>query len=266
MPAPTKAAKPSLDSLALFGGSPLFAEPLHVGRPSFAASKRQVLARIEQVLDRRFVTNNGPLVQELEAKVAEFLKVEHCVAVVNGTVGLELVARALELRGDVIVPGFTFIATAHAFHWLGLRPVFCDVDRRSHALDPRRLEECLTPATSAVVGVHLWGEPCDVAALQAFADRHRLALLFDAAHAFGCAEAGRMIGGFGCAEVFSFHATKFFQTFEGGAVTTDDGELAKRLRLLRNFGFAGFDTVVDYGTNGKMTELSAAMGLVALEG
>jgi dTDP-4-amino-4,6-dideoxygalactose transaminase len=266
MPAPTKTAKLTLEDLALFGGSPRFPEPLHVGRPDFTASKQQVLARIEQVLDRRFVTNNGPLVQELEARVAERLGVKHCIAVVNGTLGLEMVARALELRGEVIVPGFTFIATAHAFEWLGLRPVFCDVDPRSHSLDPRRLEECLSDATSAVVGVHLWGEPCDVPALASFAERHRLALLFDAAHAFLCSRGGRMVGGFGRAEVFSFHATKFFQTFEGGAITTDDDALAKRLRLLRNFGFAGYDSVVDFGTNAKMTELSAAMGLVALEG
>jgi dTDP-4-amino-4,6-dideoxygalactose transaminase len=212
------------------------------------------------------VTNNGPLVQELEARVAELLRVKHCVAVVNGTVGLELLARALELRGEVIVPGFTFIATAHAFSWLGLRPVFCDVDPRTHSLDPRLLEECWSEATSAVVGVHLWGEPCDVEALTSFAERHGLPLLFDAAHAFHCSRAGRMVGGFGRAEVFSFHATKFFQTFEGGAITTDDDALAKRLRLLRNFGFAGYDSVVDLGTNGKMTELCAAMGLVALEG
>ena len=262
---PTQTAKLSIDGLALFGGAPRFQEPLHVGRPDFTATRERLLARIGEVLDRRFVTNNGPLVQELEARVAELLRVKHCVSVVNGTIGLELLARALELRGEVIVPGFTFIATAHAFHWLGLRPVFCDVDRRTHSLDPRRLEECLSDATSAIVGVHLWGEPCDVPALADFAARHHLALLFDAAHAFHCSRGGRMVGGFGRAEVFSFHATKFFQTFEGGAITTDDDALAARLRLLRNFGFAGYDSVVDEGTNGKMTELSAAMGLVALE-
>jgi dTDP-4-amino-4,6-dideoxygalactose transaminase len=265
MPAPIEAAKLSLDDLALFGGAPRFKEPLHVGRPNFAESRARFMARVGEILESRFVTNNGPLVQELEARIAETLRVAHCVAVVNGTLGLELLARALDLSGEVIVPGFTFIATAHAFEWVGLRPVFCDVDPRSHALDPGRLEGCLSAETSAVVGVHLWGEPCDVEALQAFAERHRLSLLFDAAHAFGCSRGGRMLGGFGRAEVFSFHATKFFHTFEGGAITTNDAALAARLRLLRNFGFAGYDSVVDVGTNAKMNELCAAMGLVALE-
>lgn len=265
MPAPTKTAKLSLENLAVFGGTPRFPEPLHVGRPNFEGSRQRLLDRIGGILDRRWVTNNGPVVQELEARVAEKLSVGHCVAVVNGTVGLELLARALDLEGEVIVPGFTFIATAHAFQWLGLRPVFCDVDPRTHSLDPGKLQECLSEATRAVVGVHLWGEPCDVEGLQAFAERHRLTLLFDAAHAFSCSRKGRMVGGFGRAEVFSFHATKFFHTFEGGAITTNDAALAARLRLLRNFGFAGYDSVVDVGTNGKMTELAAAMGLVALE-
>lgn len=262
MPAPT--AKLCVEDLAVFGGTPRFTEPLHVGRPSFG-DRRRLLDRIEQILDRRWVTNNGPVVQEFEARVAEKLGVSHCVAVVNGTIGLELLARALELSGEIVVPAFTFIATAHAFEWLGLRPVFCDVDPRTHTLDARRLEECLTADTRAVVGVHLWGEPCDIEGLAAFTAKHRLELLFDAAHAFACSWRGRMIGGFGHAEVFSFHATKFFHTFEGGAITTNDGGLSQRLRLMRNFGFAGYDSVVEVGTNAKMTELAAAMGLHALE-
>lgn len=266
MPVPAKAAKTTLDDLAAFGGTPRFAEPLHVGRPAFGPALRgRLMERIAQILDRRFVTNNGPVLQELEARIAETLGVAHCVLVVNGTVALELLAHALDLQGEVIVPGFTFIATAHAFEWLGLRPVFCDVDPRTHGLDPARVQACLSSRTSAIVGVHLWGEPCDVEGLAQVAESARVPLLFDAAHAFGSSRGGRSVGGFGRAEVFSFHATKFFHSFEGGAVTTNDAALAARLRLLRNFGFAGYDSVVDVGTNGKMTELCAAMGLSALE-
>jgi dTDP-4-amino-4,6-dideoxygalactose transaminase len=139
------------------------------------------------------------------------------------------------------------------------------VDPRTHNLDPERVERMLTPRTTGIIGVHLWGRGCDTEALSEIADRRGLKLLYDAAHAFGCSRGGRMIGGFGDAEVFSFHATKFFNTFEGGAVTTNDDRLAERMRLMKNFGFAGYDRVVYIGTNGKMTEVSAAMGLGGLE-
>jgi dTDP-4-amino-4,6-dideoxygalactose transaminase len=148
--------------------------------------------------------------------------------------------------------------------WQQIRPVFCDIDPRTHCLDPDEVERLITPRTTGIVGVHLWGRPCDVEALQSVADRHGVALMFDAAHAFGCTYKGRMIGGFGGAEVFSFHATKFFNTFEGGAITTNDDELAAKLRLMTNFGFAGYDNVVHVGTNGKMNEVAAAMGLTSL--
>jgi dTDP-4-amino-4,6-dideoxygalactose transaminase len=165
----------------------------------------------------------------------------------------------------VILPSFTFVATAHAMRWVGLKPVFCDVDPFTHLLDPARVEELVTPRTSAILGVHLWGRPCDVEALSGIASRHRLGLFFDAAHAFGCTHGGRSVGSLGDAEVFSFHATKFFTTFEGGAVTTSNDALARRLRLMRNFGFAGYDEVVSLGINGKMNEIAAAMGLTGLE-
>jgi dTDP-4-amino-4,6-dideoxygalactose transaminase len=169
------------------------------------------------------------------------------------------------LQGEVIVPSFTFIATAHALQWQGITPVFCDVDPATHNLDPVKVEELITPRTTGIIGVHVWGRPCAVAPLGEIAQRRGLRLAFDAAHAFGNSHRGRMIGNFGAAEVFSFHATKFFNTFEGGAVTTNDDELAERMRLMRNFGFAGYDTVVHIGTNAKMSEVSAAMGLTGLE-
>jgi dTDP-4-amino-4,6-dideoxygalactose transaminase len=183
----------------------------------------------------------------------------------NATVALEIAIRALGLTGEVIVPSFTFVATAHALQWQQITPVFCDVDRHTHNIDPARVEELVTPRTTGIIGVHLWGRPADAAALGEIAARRRLRLMFDAAHAFGCSAGGRMIGALGDAEVFSFHATKFLNSGEGGAVTTNDDELAQRMRLMRNFGFAGYDEVVYVGTNGKMNELSAAMGLTSLE-
>lgn len=253
-----------LEDLAIFGGEPAFEEKLHVGRPNIG-DRGTLLARIEDMLDRRWFTNNGHYVQEFERELSELLGVKHCIAVCNATVGLEIAIKAVGLGGEVIIPSFTFIATAHALQWQGITPVFCDVEPTTHNLDPRRVEEAITPRTTGIVGVHLWGRACDVEALARIAHRHDLKLLFDAAHAFGCSERGRMIGGFGDAEVFSFHATKFFNTFEGGAVTTNDDDLAARVRLMKNFGFAGYDNVVDLGTNGKMSEVSAAMGLTSLE-
>ena len=254
----------SVEPLAILGGRPAFPHQLHVGRPNIG-DRARFHQRIDEVLDRCWLTNNGPVVLELEATLADLLEVDHCVAVANATLGLQIAASDLEAGSEVIVPAFTFVATAHALRWIGLRPVFCDVDPKTHNLDPARVAELVTPRTRAILGVHVWGRPCDVTALSVVAEEHGLALLYDAAHAFGCAADGRPIGGFGRAEVFSFHATKFVNAFEGGAVTTDDADLAARLRLTRNFGFAGVDQVVEVGTNAKMSEVSAAMALTSLE-
>jgi dTDP-4-amino-4,6-dideoxygalactose transaminase len=256
--------KNSPHDLAVFGGTPAFSESLHVGCPNIG-NRERLLARINDLLDRRRLTNNGPYVQELEQRIADMLGVRHCIAMCNGTVALEIAIRAAGLTGEVIVPSMTFIATAHALQWQGITPVFCDVDPASHNIDPRRVEELVTPRTTGIIGVHVWGRPCDVEALGRIARRQNLKLLYDAAHAFGCSCKGAMIGSFGDAEVFSFHATKFFNTLEGGAVVTDDDSLAARCRLMRNFGFAGYDNVISIGTNGKMSEVSAAMGLTLLE-
>jgi dTDP-4-amino-4,6-dideoxygalactose transaminase len=250
--------------LAIFGGPPAFAEPLHVGRPNLP-DKAAILARVSAALERGWLSNGGPLVQEFEQRIAAATHARHCVATSNGTAALELAVRASALAGEVIVPAFTFIATAHALAWHNIQPVFCDVDPTTHTIDPRAVEALITPRTSAILGVHLWGRACDVEGLSAIARRHGLALLFDAAHAFGCTARGRPVGGFGRCEVFSFHATKFVHCGEGGAVTTDDDDLADRLRLLRNFGFAGYDRVTAIGTNAKLSELSAAVGLTSLE-
>jgi dTDP-4-amino-4,6-dideoxygalactose transaminase len=183
----------------------------------------------------------------------------------NGTIALEIAIRALELKGEVIVPSFTFVATAHALQWQEITPVFCDIDPATHTIDPFCIEKMITPRTSGIIGVHLWGRPCDIESLEEVAAAHHLKLLFDAAHGFGCSHKGRMIGSFGNAEVFSFHPTKFFNTCEGGAIVTNDDALAKKIRFMKNFGFAGYDNVIYVGTNGKMNEFSALMGLTNLE-
>ncbi len=223
------------------------------------------MARVEAVLDRRWLTNDGPFVREFEEHICRFVGVKHCIAMCNATIALEITIRALQMTGEVIVPSFTFVATAHALQWQEITPVFCDVDPRTHNLDPECVERLITPRTSGIIGVHLWGYPCDVERLERIARRRELRLIFDAAHAFGCSHGGRMIGGFGQAEVFSFHATKFVNCGEGGAVVTNDDGLAEKLRLMRNFGFAGYDNVRHLGTNGKMSEFAAAMGLTSLE-
>ena len=254
----------NLSQLAYFGGEPKFKEKLYVGRPNIG-NRERLLARINDMLDRRWLSNNGVFVQEFEQRIADYLGVKHCIAVCNGTIALELVIRALELQGEVIIPSFTFIATAHALQWQEITPIFCDIDPKTHTINPWRVESMITPRTSGIMGVHVWGQPCNVEMLAEIADKHDLKLMFDASHAFGCSHGGKMIGNFGSAEVFSFHATKFMNTFEGGAIVTNDDELNQKLRLMKNFGFAGMDKVIYLGTNGKMSEVSAAMGLTSLE-
>jgi dTDP-4-amino-4,6-dideoxygalactose transaminase len=252
-----------VDELAVFGGAPAFERKLHVGQPNFG-DRAHFMQRVERILDSKWYTNYGACVQELEAALGSHLGVKHCVAVCNATLGLQIAIRAMPMRGEVIIPSMTFVATAHALQWQQIKPVFCDVDETTHVLDPREVRRLITDRTTGIVGVHLWGRACPVEELQEIADEHALHLLFDAAHAFGCTHGGRMIGGFGDAEVFSFHATKFFNTFEGGAITTNDDALASRLRAMVNFGSTGVDEVSHVGTNGKMSEISAAMGLTSL--
>ncbi len=257
-------SKPCWADLAILGGKPAFTTPLNVGTPN-VGDRRALYARLDDMLDRRWLSNDGQYVRELEHRIQGFLGVKHCMAVCNATVALEIAVRAAGLSGEVILPSFTFIATAHAVEWQGLTPVFCDVDPTTHCLDPRAVESAISPRTSGIIGVHTWGRPCAIDALTRIADERGLTLLFDAAHAFGCSHGQTMIGNFGLAEVFSFHATKLLNTFEGGAVATNDDALAAKIRLMRNFGFAGYDNVVSPGTNGKMNEASAAMGLTNLE-
>ncbi|RUR73468.1 dTDP-4-dehydro-6-deoxyglucose aminotransferase [Chlorogloeopsis fritschii PCC 6912] len=256
--------KKHFTDLAIFGDTLTLNDKLYVGRPNIG-NRDRLLSRINDILDRRWLTNHGPYVQEFEQRIADLVGVKHCIATCNATVGLELAIRALELKGEVIVPSFTFIATAHALQWQEITPVFCDIDPQTHTINPWRIEAMITPRTTGIIGVHVWGQPCNIEALTKISQKHNLKLLFDAAHAFGCSYKGQMIGNFGEIEVFSFHATKFINSCEGGAIVTNNNELANKIRLMENFGFAGMDNVIYIGTNGKMSEMSAAMGLTSLE-
>jgi dTDP-4-amino-4,6-dideoxyglucose len=256
--------KRRVGDLAIFGGRPAFDRPRCVGVPHLP-DRALLLERIEEALDRRQLTNGGPLVAGLERRIAELSQVRHCVAVANGTLALEVLIRALGLSGEVIVPSFTFVATAHALQWHGITPVFCDIDEETGNLDPAHVQELVTPMTSAIIGVHLWGRPCDVASLERIAAGNGLELLFDAAHAVGCEYRGEALARFGRAATFSFHPTKVTNSFEGGAIVTDDDELAARVRAMRNFGHDEDGIVRTFGTNARMSEISAAMALTSLD-
>ncbi len=252
--------------LAILGGEPAFKQPLHVGRPNLP--DRKVFDKyIDRIFDSRWLTNSGPIVREFQEKLEEFLHVKHCIPICNGTIALELAERALDFNKEVILPSFTFVATAHSLQWQQITPVFADIAKNNVTIDPASIKKMLTPNTSGIIGVHVYGHPCNHNEISKIANERNINVLYDAAHSFGCEVNGVPIANLGDASIFSFHATKFFNSFEGGAVTTNNDELAEQIRLMTNFGFAGNKKdEVDYlGTNGKMTEISAAMGLAMLE-
>ncbi|MCG6553343.1 MAG: DegT/DnrJ/EryC1/StrS family aminotransferase [Candidatus Magnetominusculus sp. LBB02] len=224
----------------------------------------EFLRKTNGILDSCYFTNAGPNVAELERRIAAALGVEHCIAVCNATIGLQLVLKALDLSGEVITTPFSFVATSHAILWQGLTPVFCDIAPETLTLSTVEVEKLITPRTSAILGVHVFGSLCDVKRLQQIADAHHIRLIYDAAHCFMTRYKDTYVGNFGDAEVFSFHATKIFHTFEGGAIVTNNTELSKKIRLMKNFGFQGIDTVNYIGINAKMNELSAAYGVALL--
>jgi dTDP-4-amino-4,6-dideoxygalactose transaminase len=256
--------KTRVSDLAIFGGPSAFSNSLHVGCPNIG-DRTRFAERVRDIFDRRWLTNDGQYVTEFEQRVAELVGVRHCVATCNGTVALEIAIRALELKGEVILPSFTFIGTAHALEWQGIRPVFCDIAPGTHTIDPKHVEQLMTPRTTGILAVNLWGRACAIDALTEIAHAHRLRLLFDSAHALGCSYKRRTIGSFGDCEVLSFHATKFVNSLEGGAIVTNSDELATRARLMKNFGFTSYDQTASIGINAKMNEVSAAMGLTNLE-
>lgn len=258
-------AKRRLKDLAAFGGTPAFTEPLHVGQlylPEWSDFEEM----FHGIFRRRYFSNHGPLVRELDDRLAQHLGVSNAVSVTNGTVSLMVAAKALDLCGEVIVPAFTFPATAQALNWAGLTPVFCDVDPTTHSLSVELVEPLISEQTCAVLGVHLWGCACDPNNLAGLCDRHDLVLFFDAAHAFDCTYDGRKIGGFGRVESFSFHATMMLNGAEGGCLTTNDDDLANRIRTVRNFHVSESFAKVPLRINGKMSEAQAAMALLCLKG
>jgi dTDP-4-amino-4,6-dideoxygalactose transaminase len=240
------------------------AERIPLVRPG-VADPASVAEDVRQILESGVLTN-GPYVRRFEERAAAYLDVRHAVAVSSCTAGLMLVLRASDLGGDVVLPSFTFAATAHAVAWNGLRPVFADVDPETLTLSPAAVRRALTVRTSAILATHLYGTPCDVRGLAEIADEHGLRLFFDAAHAFGSRLAGRPVGGFGDAEVFSLSPTKVIVAAEGGIVSTDDDELAERVRIGRDYANPGDYDCRFVGLNARMSELHAAVALASLEG
>jgi dTDP-4-amino-4,6-dideoxygalactose transaminase len=236
---------------------------LVVGLPN-SPGESDYVKYVSEILKTRRFSNNGPFLQRLEREIEAYLGVSHCVCVANATVGIEMVLRVCGLEGEVILPSFTFIATAHAVSWMGLKPVFAEIRGNDHMIDPAVVEDLITERTSAIMGVHLWGGRCEAEAIEKIAQKYELPVIYDAAHAFGVSFKGKKVGGGGLCEVFSFHATKFFNTFEGGAITTESEDLAAKLRRARSFGFEGMDKVVSGGTNAKLSEAHAAMGVANL--
>jgi dTDP-4-amino-4,6-dideoxygalactose transaminase/predicted O-linked N-acetylglucosamine transferase (SPINDLY family) len=224
------------------------------------------VASLEQIWDSKFLTNGGQFHQRLEQALCEHLGVEHISLFSNGTIALMTALQALGIEGEVITTPYSFVATTHAMVWNGLRPVFADIDPVSFNLDPDRIEAAITPATRAIMPVHCYGNPCDVERIEAIARKHKLKVIYDAAHAFGVRRDGQSILRHGDLAVLSFHATKVFNTFEGGAIVCRDAAMKQHIDRLKNFGIADEVTVVAAGINGKMNEVSAAFGLLQLKG
>lgn len=216
---------------------------------------------IEGIWQREWVTNHGPLVNELELKLKEFLNVNHMLFLSNGTVALQIAIKALDLKGEIITTPYSYVATTSSIVWEGCTPVFVDVDPQTFNINPSLIEQAITPATSAILATHVYGNPCDVEAIDRIAQKHKLKVIYDAAHAFGVTVNGKSIFEYGDISTSSFHATKIFHSGEGGAVFTKDPDLLRKMSLLRNFGHTSPVSFEGAGINGKNSELHAAMGL-----
>lgn len=219
---------------------------------------------IRDIWKRNWLTNNGPLVNDLELKLKDFLDVKHLLFVTNGTIAIQLAIKALGLKGQIITTPFSYVATTSSLVWEGCEPVFADVDPRTGNLDPNRIEDLVTKNTSAILATHVYGNPCDVNAIADIARRRNLKVIYDGAHAFGVKLGDTSIFDYGDISTCSFHATKLYHTVEGGAVITKDPELLKRMAYLRNFGHDGPERFAQLGINGKNSEFHAAMGLANL--
>jgi dTDP-4-amino-4,6-dideoxygalactose transaminase len=231
----------------------------------FLPPKEEVYALLDEVWNRQWLTNNGPLVNELELKLKEYLNVPHLLYLNNGTIALQIAIKALELKGEVITTPFSYVATTSSIMWEGCTPVFVDIDEHTFNIDPNKIEAAITPNTQAILATHVFGNPCDIDAIQQIANKHNLKVIYDAAHCFGTTYKGKSVFAYGDVSTTSFHATKLFHTVEGGAVFCNNPELLKKMALLRNFGHNGPTDFAAVGINGKNSEFHAAMGVVNLK-
>ncbi|EII8727132.1 dTDP-4-amino-4,6-dideoxy-D-glucose aminotransferase VioA [Escherichia coli] len=220
---------------------------------------------LEKIWKNKWLTNNGPFHQELEEKLCEFLGVQHISLFNNATIALITALQALRITGEVITTPYSFVATSHAILWNGLTPVFVDIENDGYNIDYRKIEQAITPKTSAILPVHCYSTPCEVEEIQKIADNYGLKVIYDAAHAFGVNFKGQSLLNYGDLSILSFHATKVFNTFEGGAIISPDAKTKLRIDRLKNFGIADELTVTAPGINGKMSEINAAFGLVQLK-
>ena len=239
-------------------------KPIYVTRP-FLPPLEEFLPYLEQIWESKWLTNRGPFHNELEKRLSDYLGVEYLALFANGTLALVTALQALRITGEVITTPFSFVAAAHSLLWNGIKPVFCDIDPITYNLDPKKIEAAITPKTTAILPVHVYGNPCDVTPIQEIAGAYGLKVIYDACHAFGVTVNGNSILNFGDLSVLSFHATKAFTTFEGGAIICHDEITKRRIDFLKNFGFAGETTVVAPGINAKMNEFQAALGVLQLK-
>jgi dTDP-4-amino-4,6-dideoxygalactose transaminase len=242
----------------------VFNETIQVTQPKMPELNKYV-SYLEQIWDRKWLTNNGPIHEKFKAALKEYLHVPNAELFTNGHLALEIALRALELKGEVITTPFTFASTTHAIVNRGLKPVFCDIDPHTYNIDADKIENYITVQTCAIVAVHVFGTPCDVKKIEEIAQKYNLKVIYDAAHAFGVKVDGKDIGNFGDVSMFSLHATKVFNSIEGGLLTYQDESLSSKFNALKNFGLAADGSVQYVGTNAKMNEFQAAMGLCNLE-
>lgn len=238
-------------------------KPTYVTKP-YLPPLEEFIPYLEKIWDNKILTNSGPFHQQFEKELCQFLGVEHLALFTNATIALITALQALRVTGEVITTPYSFVATSHALLWNNIKPVFVDIDINTLNLDPEKIEAAITPQTTAILPVHCYGRRCDVAAIQKIADNYGLKVIYDAAHAFGVSDDGGSILRYGDLSVISFHATKVFTTFEGGAIICPDAKSKQRIDHLKNFGFVDEVTVVAPGINGKMSEFNAALGLLQL--
>jgi dTDP-4-amino-4,6-dideoxygalactose transaminase len=239
-------------------------KPIYVTQP-YLPPLEEYLPFLQAIWESKTVTNAGPMHQELEAALCDYLGVEYISLFTNGTIALVTALQSLRINGEVITTPYSFVATAHALTWNSIKPVFVDIDRDTLNINPENIEAAITPQTTAILPVHCYGNPCDVEAIQTIADNYNLRVIYDAAHAFGVkCHCGSLLR-HGDLSVLSFHATKVFNTFEGGAIVCPDAKTKQRIDHLKNFGFVDEVTVVAPGINGKMSEVNAAFGLLQLQ-